>query len=252
MESSVFLDRGTDNRHHKTTMRLNIFQRRPKKPLLAPEHKTVHTHKIETLKAGRLASLALDFTSRLIEQFGPRLSTSENAHKAAGQIEQEYRKFCDYTQSSPVAVDMNIHRLPLKVVPIIYLVILVFLFFGLPYLGFILFSLYCYYVYRVLYLYKPFSYKKQQKKQGVNVHGILDPSEEVKQTIVFTAHHDSAPLYSYNQLDRLTYAKKVLLPIALFVLSGILSFLQVLVEIMARTLLLPNMPSLVLALLHLL
>jgi hypothetical protein len=252
MESSVFLDRGTDNRHHKTTMRLKLFQRRPKKPLLAPEHKTVHTHKIETLKAGRLASLALDFTSRLIEQLGPRLATSESAQKAAEQIEQEYQKFCDYTQSSSVAVDMDIHRLPLKVVPIIYPVILLFLFFGLPYLGLILFSLYCYYVYRVLYLYKPFSYKKQKKKQGVNVHGVLHPSEEVRQTILFTAHHDSAPLYRYNQLNRLSYAKKVALPVALFGVTGILCFLQVLVELMSRTLLMPNMPSLVLALLHLL
>lgn len=233
-------------------MRFKLFHRRPKKPLLAPEHKTIHTHKIETLKAGRLASLALDLTSRLIDEYGPRLSTSESAHKVAEQIEQEYRKFCDHTESTAVEVDLTIHRFPLQVVALLYPILLVFLLIGLPYMSLLLFGLYLWYAYRLLYVFKPISFGKQPKKEGVNIHGILEPKEEVRQTILFTAHHDSAPLHNYNQLDRLSYIKKVALPVGLFALVGILSAVQVLVEIVARSLFVPNFPSLALVVLQLL
>jgi hypothetical protein len=49
-------------------MRFPVFRKRSKAPSLAPEQHEHRRQKIETLKAGRLAALALSFTSDILEK----------------------------------------------------------------------------------------------------------------------------------------------------------------------------------------
>lgn len=233
-------------------MRIPLFHKRAKPPTLTGVQTPHRTQKIETLKAGRLASLAIAFTSRIIESIGPRLAGSDTCHRAAAEIEQELASFCDSAEQSTFELESGVHSLPLKIAVILYPILVLLQLVGLPYLSFILFLLYGWYAGKELYLYKPFPIPFMKRDTGVNVHAVLEPKGAVEQTILFTSHHDSAPLFSYNRLDRLTYAKKVGLPVFLFLGSGLLSMIQILSELVSRQLLVPNVPSIAIFILLLL
>ena len=240
----VFLDSITDSCHHGTTMRFPQFFKRTKPVPLTPEEPKHRTQKIETLKAGKLASLALALTERLIEQWGPRRAASEQANNVAEALEKEYAAFCDHTEKTEVLLDTNAHSRVLKLLVVLYPLLVLFLLVGFPFLSLILFLLYGWYASKELYFYRPLAWKRAPLSKGMNVHGVLEPKNKVENTILFTAHHDSAQLYHFNKLDRLSYAGKVILPLLLFLLTGILSIIQLVAELAGRVLLLPNAPSL--------
>lgn len=240
----LFLDSKSVCRHHGTTMRIPLFRKRSKPPSLAPEQQPHRTQKIETLKAGRLATLALSFTSSLIEQFGPRLSGSEACSQASMQIKAAYEAFCDHSEIEKVDIDASFHSFPLRLAVYLYPLILVLLLVGLPYLGLPLFLMYLWYATRTLYFYKPISKLSKADAQGSNVHAVLEPDKDVKHTLIFTSHHDSAPLFSYNRLDRVSYAKKVALPLLLFLLAGMFNAMHLITELLAGNLFSFSLPPL--------
>ncbi len=224
-------------------MRFTLPGKRKKQPTLVTGQKAPVKQKLETFKAGKLASLALEFTNSIIDKFGPRLAGSESSAKAAEAIEQAYAEFCDTTSQTSCSIDTTLHSFTLNVAVYVYPIIIVLMLFGLPWLSLALFGVYIWYVTRQLYLYRPLKFPKRPVSEGINVHGILEPEQEVLHTIIFSGHHDSAPLHHFNSLDRFSYAKTVLFPIVLFALSGVLSLVQVLAELFSLVLFLPNLPS---------
>lgn len=225
-------------------MKIPLFGKRIKTPSLEPEQQEHRKQKIETLKAGRLATLALTFTSHLIDTFGPRLTGSEPSHQAAQQIKAAYEAFCDTSEVEAVGIDTSFHAFPLQLLVYLYPLILVLLLSGLPYLGLLLFLAYLWYAARTLYLYKPLNKLSKPKAEGKNVHAVMEPEKEVRHTLIFTSHHDSAPLFRYNKLDRIAYAKKVAIPILLFFLGGLLNAMHLITEVLEGDLLAFSLPPL--------
>jgi len=206
-------------------MRYSLFHKRLKTPPLVEGQKEHSTEKIERLKAGRLAGMALSLTRALLEQFGPRLSGSEACLQAAAEIERSLSPFCDRTEQSEVTLDPTFHSLPLSAMAYLYPVLLLLSLFKLPLLSLLLFCLYGGWVTVTLYYYRPLCKVKRKMVKGINVHGVLEPEGEVRHTVILSAHHDSAPLFRHNRLDRLHYLMTVGLPVILFLLSGLLSFI---------------------------
>ena len=223
-------------------MKLPLIGKRSKTPSLEPGQQEHRKQKIETLKAGRLATLALTFTSDLIEKFGPRLTGGEPSYQAALQIKAAYESFCAQSEVEAVDIDTSFHSLPLKLIVYLYPIILVLLLAGLPYLGLLLFLAYLWYAARTLYLYKPFNKLSKPKVEGKNVHAVIEPEKEVRHTLIFTSHHDSAPLFRYNKLDRIAYAKKVAIPILLFFLAGLLNAMHLITEVLEGNLFAFSLP----------
>ena len=221
-----------------------LFRKRSKAPSLAPEQQEHRRQKIETLKAGRLAALALSFTNDLIEKYGPRLCGSEAAKQAAQQIKAAYEPFCDHSEAETVHIDTSFHSFPLQLALYLYPAILMLLLIGLPYLGLLLFLAYLWYAARTLYFYKPIGKLSKPNVEGVNVHAVLEPQGEIRHTLLFTSHHDSAPLFRYNKLDRISYAKKVALPILLFSLSGLFNAMHSITELLEGRLFAFSLPPL--------
>ncbi len=248
-----FLDSSVSSCHHRTIMKLPLFRSRTKAPVLDPSQEAHRTQKVETLKAGRLAGLALGFTASLIDRFGARLAGSEAARNVAQEIGSSYAPFCDNVGQSTVFFDTRAHRLPLEIAVYVYPLMGVLLLLGLPYLGLLIFCFFLWYAGSELYFYKPMKLPfKKKTEEGCNVHAILEPKDTVRHTVVFTSHHDSAPLFTYNSLDRFSYLRMVAFPVALFLLSGIVCLVQTLSELFDRVLMLPNRSSLGMMLLQLL
>lgn len=206
-------------------MRYSLFRKRMKAPPLAEGQRTVGRQQGERLKAGRLAVMAIALTRSLIEQFGPRASGSDANYAVANEIARSLKPFCDQCEESEVDIDPTFHSLPLALMAYLYPFVLLFLLFRLPLLALILVCLYGAYLVRTLYYYRPAFRNKRATVKGINVHGIIEPQGQVKKTVIFSAHHDSARLFRHNRLNRLSYMLTVGVPIALFCLAGILSIL---------------------------
>jgi len=211
--------------HHEATMRYSLFHKRLKTPPLVEGQKDDPKQRIERLKAGRLATMALTLTRSLIEQFGPRPSGSDACLRAAGEIERSLTPFCDYTAQSEVSLDPTFHSLPLSVMAYLYPLLVLLMLFRLPLGTLLLFCLYGAWLVTTLYYYRPLIRNTRKTVKGINVHGVLEPDGAVRHTVILSAHHDSAPLFRHNRLDRLGYMSTVGLPILLFALCGPLSFI---------------------------
>ncbi len=189
-------------------MKFPLPRKRKKPPTLVDGQKEKPRQKLETLKAGKLASLALAFTKTLIDLYGPRVAGSDANHSAAEAIEEAYKPFCDETTQTKFPLDTKVHSQPFVIAIVLYPLTVVLMLVGLPWVSLLLFLGFCWYTTRELYLYRPFARKNRCSAEGVNVHGVLEPKGEVQHTLIFSSHHDSAPLHRYNQLDRISYAKK--------------------------------------------
>ena len=240
----VFLDRIISARHHVATMKFTLFRKKVSPPSLVTEEVAPKKQKIDTLKAGKLASLALSLTDKLITTYGPRIAGTEASRKTALDLETELKEFCDTTEYTEFSMHSEAYTLWLKLMVIVYPVVLLFSWFGLPILALMLYGGFCIYVAREFFFFKPVCEKYTPSTLGANVHGVIEPKEEVRHTIIFSGHHDSARLYQYNKLDREEYAKKVLLPIILFILLGFSSVVQFLVELLSGRLFSFNFPPL--------
>ncbi len=144
------------------------------------------------------------FCDEVVENFPGRVAGSEAVRKAGQRVKEEFEKNCD---AGTVKVDrFDIHPWSfLKYIPglvVLYFACIVLLYIN-PALAWIslagmalgLFVFYGQFV-RYWHLLDPFF----PRKDAYNVYGSIEPSGEVKQQIVVSAHHDSA--YVFHLLDK--------------------------------------------------
>ena len=145
------------------------------------------------------------FTDEVVENFPGRVAGSEAVRRAGLRIREELEKYCD---AGSVKVDrFDIHPWSfLKYIPglvVLYFACAALLCFA-PALAWVslagmalgLFVFYGQFV-RYWHLLDPFF----PRKDAYNVYGSIEPSGEVRQQIVVSAHHDAA--YVFHLLDKL-------------------------------------------------
>ncbi len=197
---------------------------------------------VETLKAGRLAEEAISKCTSMIEEFGPRKVGSQATLDAADEIAKELGKYCDFTDKQNISIKSSAYTFWLKILPFVYISGLILLLFGLPVTALLLYSAYSYYVFLEFIKYKPVNEKKFKSVRGCNVHGVIEPKDEVLHTVLFTSHHDSAPLPKVERNDNKNYFKKVTLPLILFGSSALLIVVQLFTEIFTGRFLAVGLP----------
>jgi hypothetical protein len=144
------------------------------------------------------------FCDEVVENFPGRVAGSEAVRKAGLRVKEEFEKYCD---AGTVKVDQfDIHPWSfLKYIPglvVLYFTCIALLYFN-PALAWIslagltlgLFVFYGQFV-RYWHLLDPLF----PKQQAYNIYGSIEPSGEVKQQIVVSAHHDAA--YVFHLLDK--------------------------------------------------
>jgi Predicted aminopeptidases len=199
---------------------------------------------VESLKAGKLASLALGRMKELLEKTGPRAAGSEESRTAARELKEA---FAPYTDDALITV----HRASpgrfygfFKIASILSPVLVLLCWLGLPYAALILFGVFCYWFFEEFVRYgtvKCFSFFK--KKDITNVHAVIEPEGETEKTIIFSAHHDSAPLTRWQSRDKKQYALSLYLPFAVLALTGLLSLILTISEACRLELIRFNLPS---------
>lgn len=187
---------------------------------------------VETLKAGRLAQEAIDMCMDMVKRIGGRKSGSKECLQAADEIAEELSKYCDFTNQQNFPIRSGAFTFWLKIIPFVYIISLFLLLFGLPLSSLLIYGSFAYYVYREFIQYKPVAEKYFKSDNGCNVHGVIEPKEEVYHTLLFTSHHDSALLPKYNRGENSKYFKNVTFPLILFGSSSLLIIVQLITEIL--------------------
>jgi hypothetical protein len=221
------------------------FRKKKEMPKLSPEVQEEKWKKrdVETLKAGKLASLALELTDSLIKKHGPRLAGSAACRETADDLAGQYKPFCTRVSSDSFRFHAKAYQMPLRLAGYCYIISLVLLYVGLPFSALLLLSLFLWYVWRESISYRPILENLSKKEEGKNVTAVLEPSGEVHDTLIFSGHHDSATLPRYSRMEKIPYLLHVLLPDALFVLLCTESVVQLLTEIFTGRLLAVGLPS---------
>ena len=142
---------------------------------------------------------AFAFTDEVVVGYPGRLAGTEACHRAAERIKAEFERCCDAGTVKAEQCDIHPQSF-VKYIPglaVLYYVCLLLLYF-LPTLAWISFvglalGLFAYYgqAMRHWHLLDPFF----PRKNGYNVYGSIEPSGEVKQQIILSAHHDAAYVF---------------------------------------------------------
>ena len=148
---------------------------------------------------------AFAFTDEVVEGYPGRLTGTEACHKAGRRIGEEFEKFCD--PGSVKIEEITTHPLSfLKYIPgmvVLYFACMLLLYFvpSLAWVSFAGMALGLFVFYGQFLVYWHLLDPLFPKAKGYNVYGSIEPSGEVRQQVIVSAHHDAA--YVFQILDRL-------------------------------------------------
>ncbi|MFW9889794.1 MAG: M28 family metallopeptidase [Candidatus Thorarchaeota archaeon] len=166
-----------------------------------------------------------EFITRICEDIGPRLGTSEEEQEAGMRIEEEYKKYCAATFQDEFTCHPSAFLDVVRVSVAIYMIGLLF-YCALPVLTAILGTL------TLIVFAAEMMYLKEvvdalfPKRTGANVYGKIPPTGPTKHTILVSGHHDSA--YEFPLQERLgpKFSTFIFLTIGLGIVTVILSVLR--------------------------
>lgn len=198
----------------------------------------------EPLKAGRLVSLSLDKLVRIMNVTGPRPAGSDASREASRMLLEMFRPYSDDAvitsfQSSEKAYFGVFRLISLTVVPI-----LLFMWIGVPVLSTLIFVFVCLVVWREFFLCLPSRKYPAPLVDMCNVHAVIESEEAADTTFIFTAHHDSAPIFNVEKGDRKSLLLSLYLPLVHYIVLGIFSLVMIIADIIGGGFLKISLPSL--------
>ena len=149
---------------------------------------------LETLKASRLAEEAFDLASKIYSETGPRKAGSEGSKKCARILLEEFKKHSDDAIITSFRSSESAFYGSIKLLAVVAPVIILLSFFSCTLLALLLFLLVSFVFVWEFFLCKGSDKTFFSKCDMTNVHCVIEPKEECLNTIIFTSHHDSAPL----------------------------------------------------------
>ena len=149
----------------------------------------------DALSSRNLARIAYENIERLSSQEGGRPAGSKESRRMASLIASMYEELGLEASMSEFPVLKDLGRIWPRIAVVSMFLSILFMLIGLPYISLVVLVLsgvFCFYdgiVGKGI-----FSFLRKKGK-GANVEAVIEPAGEVKQTILFSAHHDSAPLF---------------------------------------------------------
>lgn len=198
---------------------------------------------MEKLQASRMAKRALTLVSTLIEKYGPRLSGSDACLKVAQELEEELRVHCDRTAVESFTLHPDAFLGWIRLMVIFYPIALVAFWLSLTPLAILLSVGGILIMTFQFFLYKELLDPLYHKVEGRNVYGVLEPQGEVKKTVVFSGHHDSARVFNFLSYKPHLYTVKVGTGLGAYFVLALLSIVALIVQISRGHFFLLALPS---------
>ena len=211
------------------------------------KEKIAESEVVEVVKAPKLSDEAFSLMEDLYEKLGPRPSASA-ATKAAAELIAE--KFSNDTEDVTVSTTRIVPHLSywMKISALV-LICSSFLFAvaGLPYVSIVFLILLLLSAYDFLHLKKICFSSFFPTAEATNVHAVIEPEGKVENTVIFTAHHDSAKdvrsgsgILKYLSLHS---------AVASFFVLFVSEIVQIILELLHGDLLRPGFPGIALSVL---
>ena len=157
---------------------------------------------VETLKASRLAALALEHCRDILAACPQRMAGSASSRTAAHMIRDILADQSDDCVITSVRCDERGYMGCLRLIAICAPVMLLLCWTGLPSIALLVALLSSLYLWNVFFLCRPTRRILERRVDMTNVHATIEPEGEVRHTIVFSAHHDSARMMNVPPGDR--------------------------------------------------
>ncbi len=185
---------------------------------------------MDTSDLGRMTDAALQLTAEVTNRWTARLAGSPACLACADYLETILSQFCDEVDHQRFSVRPGAFLGYIRINIVLYLAALIVLILEQPLLAAMIASLSVLITVMEFFIYKEFVDGLYPKKEGKNVFGRIEPTGQVKQQIIISAHHDSAHIFNFLEKDPSTYVRKVLAgtgtQLALFVLTWVLLLLE--------------------------
>ena len=137
------------------------------------------------------------FLVKICEEVGPRESGSKAEHKAAVIVKEEFEKYCDKVTTEKFTLAPK-GFLSFTVLSPLLVLSAIPIYWFYPIISAILAILAMLIFYMQFMRYAQFVDFFFPKKESVNVIGEINPKKEWKQTLMFSAHLDSAYQFNFN------------------------------------------------------
>lgn len=156
----------------------------------------------------RQASAALQFTKKIVEAFGPRLTGSEACGRAAERILEEAKPFADRAEVERFEVHPGAFLGFIKVLVVFYAVAAVSLAVA-PLASAVLSSFGIFILVFGFFLYKAVLDPFFPKVEGKNVVAVLEPEGKAEAQLILSGHHDSARIFNFYVDRPELYSRRV-------------------------------------------
>ena len=171
------------------------------------------------------AKSALDLTSEIIEEFGPRLTGTPACKQAGERLKAELDNSCTQTISEKFQFSRDAFLYFIRYFSISYLGAFICFIAGGDwiFLAVILTSFGCIMAVCEFVFYKEFIDPLFKKTDGYNISGTIEPSGEVQQSIVVSGHYDSPHVFRFLNKNQKLYKLRVIITTALYILITAIS-----------------------------
>ncbi len=187
--------------------------------------------RMEKLQAARMGKEAISMVSDLIDRYGSRLTGSDSCTHTAHELASSLEGLCDRVERETFSLHPEAFLGWIRILVAVYPVALLFLFLSFPLLGFLLAGGGLTIMIFEFFLYREVIDPWYPEVSAVNVYGVLNPKEEVHDTIVFSGHHDSARVFNFFTHKPHLYLIRVGAGLGAYVLLVLIAFLQTVQEL---------------------
>ncbi|MDC0559090.1 M28 family metallopeptidase [Candidatus Izimaplasma bacterium] len=166
-------------------------------------------------------------TKKVIDKIGPRLAGTKDSLDAAEMLKEEIKTYTDNVELEEFNVYKGAFLGWIRILVSCYLLAVVFLWIKIPIVSVILIVFSLLILVFQFFLYKPMIDKFYPKKKGLNVIGKVEPSEDVKNQVIISGHHDSARIFNFFIHQPSLYNLRVTGGIALIIVLLLVSVISI-------------------------
>ncbi|NCB01590.1 MAG: M28 family peptidase [Spirochaetia bacterium] len=192
--------------------------------------------KMQKLRAFKMGEQAIQRVREIIELYGPRYVGQESTKKAARHLHEAFVPYCDRVEKESFSLHPEAFLAWIRIMVALYPIALIFMFLSQPLFSFLFLTIGVVIMVREFLLYHEMIDPLFAKKEGINIYGVIEPKGEVKHTVVYSGHHDSAKVFTFFLDSQSSYVVKVFLALGSYLFLTLLSFIDTIRQIVVGTL----------------
>jgi len=205
--------------------------------------------RMQKMKAHRMKDDAIERVRSLIDRYGPRLAGDEATKSVADELKDSFDEVCDRSGRDSFLFHPGAFLGWIRILVFIYPVALLLMILSQPVFALLFLSAGIYIMVREFFLYHEVTDPLYRKAEGVNVWGVIEAQKEVRQTVIYSGHHDSAPVFTFFVDSPHLYLVKVAGSLGAFLLLTLFALVETFLQLVSGTLFsitFPSIPSLLL------